>query len=159
MLIIALIRGSIMLIAFLNGVPLHTFRDISVNVLNVAFDFVIPLIGGIMLVAAGVVITNTRQDTYSTTKRRAYTQKLKTQKYSIIGKMLNDNDRAILSLLSKSNTMLQSDIVSLSGFSKVKVHRILRKLENMGIVKTSRFGITNRIILTTDKSSAFSKKA
>ncbi|MCL4371955.1 winged helix-turn-helix transcriptional regulator [Candidatus Marsarchaeota archaeon] len=159
LILISAIRGAIMLIAFVHGIPIHTIRDISVNVINVTFDFIIPFVGGVLLFFAGVMIQRVQAEVSVHAATRIYEKRSKAKNDKIISKMLNKNDLMIIEMLRKNKTMLQSDIVSMSGFSKVKVHRILRKLEIMDIIRSSRFGITNRIMLINDRTSDFQRKA
>ncbi|MEM0201868.1 MAG: winged helix-turn-helix transcriptional regulator [Candidatus Micrarchaeaceae archaeon] len=159
LLIISIIRGAMMLVALSNGIQIHTIRDVSFGVINFAFDFAIPFIGGIILIAAGMALLNIEFNSIRDTSTMEVRRNARNREIKITGKMLNDGDKKILDMLTKDGSMLQSDIVSVSGFSKVKVHRIVRKLENIGLVKVSRFGITNRVMLVDNKSSAFNVKA
>ncbi|MCL4387639.1 hypothetical protein M1567_00605 [Candidatus Marsarchaeota archaeon] len=159
LLIISIIRGAMMLVAFANGIQIHTIRDVSFGVINFAFDFAIPFIGGMILIAAGMALLNVEFTSIRSSSTSEVRRSARNHEIRITGKMLNAGDKKVLDMLSKDGSMLQSDIVSVSGFSKVKVHRIVRKLENVGLVKVSRFGITNRVVLVDNKSSAFNAKA
>ena len=159
LLIISIIRGAMMLVAFANGIQIHTIRDVSFGVINFAFDFAIPFVGGIILIAAGMALLKIEFNSIRSTSALEVRRSARNHEIRITGKMLNDGDKKVLDMLSKDGSMLQSDIVSVSGFSKVKVHRIVRKLENAGLVKVSRFGITNRVVLVDSKSSTFNAKA
>ncbi len=159
LLIISIIRGAMMLVAFANGIQIHTIRDVSFGVINFAFDFAIPFIGGIILVAAGMALLNIEFNSIRSISTLKVRRSSRNHEMRITGKILNEGDKKVLEILSGDGLMLQSDIVSVSGFSKVKVHRIVRKRENIGIVKVSRFGITNRVVLVDNKSSAFNVKA
>ncbi|MCL4404616.1 MAG: winged helix-turn-helix transcriptional regulator [Candidatus Marsarchaeota archaeon] len=159
LIIISIIRGAMMVVAFANGIPVHTIRDVSLSVLNIAFDFVIPFVGGIILVAAGMALLEIEYKSIRTRSREEMKRTARSREIRITGKMLSDNDRVVLGLLSKNGSMLQSEIVVMSGFSKVKVHRIIRKLENINIVKSTRFGITNKVMLVGDKNYELRKKA
>ncbi len=48
---------------------------------------------------------------------------------------------------AKEGSAYQGDLVRESGFGKVKVTRILDKLENMGVLERKRRGMTNIIVL------------
>ena len=159
LLIISIIRGAMMLVAFASGIQIHTIRDVSFGVINFAFDFAIPFVSGIILIAAGMALLNIEFNSIKKNSVLEVRRSARNHEIRVTGKMLNDGDRKVLGMLSKDGLMLQSDIVSVSGFSKVKVHRIVRKLENAGLVKVSRFGITNRVVLVDSKSSAFNAKA
>ncbi|MCL5679766.1 MAG: hypothetical protein M1465_00255 [Candidatus Marsarchaeota archaeon] len=159
LLIISVIRGIMMLVALSSGIPIHTLRDLSFGVINFAFDFAIPFVGGIILIAAGLALLDIEFDKVKSESKSAVKKIARNHEMKVTGKMLNSGDKAILSIISDKGSVLQSDLVSLSGFSKVKVHRIVRKFENIGIVKVTRFGITNRVVLVGEKNSAFREKA
>ncbi len=63
-------------------------------------------------------------------------------------KNLNGEEKDIMNMILENNgSMFQSDIVDKSGFSKVKITRILDKLEGKGFIERRRRGMTNVIIL------------
>lgn len=63
-------------------------------------------------------------------------------------KSLDREEKTIYKLLENSDgTMFQSDMITRTGFSKVKVSRILDKLEAKGIVERRRRGMANVIML------------
>lgn len=63
-------------------------------------------------------------------------------------KLLPPEERVIVKLLLKNNNSLeQNKIVAFSGFSKVKVSRIVKELELRGVVKKTNLGNTNLIVL------------
>lgn len=65
-----------------------------------------------------------------------------------VAKILPPEEKKIVTLLLSSNNALeQNKIVALSGFNKVKVSRILKELENRGVVKKTNLGNTNLIVL------------
>jgi uncharacterized membrane protein len=61
---------------------------------------------------------------------------------------LNENEKLVLDKLFKSNgSIFQSNLVKKTGFTKVRITRILDKLENKGIIERRRHGMTNKVIL------------
>jgi uncharacterized membrane protein len=61
---------------------------------------------------------------------------------------LNENEKLVLDKLFKSNGIIfQSNLVKKTGFTKVRITRILDKLENKGIIERRRHGMTNKVIL------------
>jgi len=63
-------------------------------------------------------------------------------------KDLKSEEKDIMNMILENNgSMFQSDIVDKSGFSKVKITRILDKLEGKGFIERRRRGMTNVIIL------------
>ena len=61
---------------------------------------------------------------------------------------LEGDDRMVLeSVIESQGTIFQSDLVSKLGLSKVKVTRILDRLEGRGLIERKRRGMTNVVIL------------
>ncbi len=148
LVLVSVIKGVTMLITFFRGIPLYTQRDISVNVISVAFNFVIPFAGGVLLILSGITIMQMYEEISHRKIIKQSERSRGKEVGTIINSSLNQNEKAIVEIISSyPDGALQSDIVLKSGFSKVKVHRILKKLENRGLVKRGRFGITNRVIL------------
>jgi uncharacterized membrane protein len=150
LLLVALFRGGTMLIAFVKGgLPLRTIRDVNFNFGNILFDFFVPLVGGIMLIFAGSVIMKFHESTITSHVMERNRRVVKDKREVMISKSLGADERKVLDLLGKKKGgTLQSEIVIMTGFSKVKVHRILKKLENLDLIKRGRFGITNKVYLS-----------
>lgn len=65
-----------------------------------------------------------------------------------VAKNLEGEEKQIYELLAKSDgTMFQNDIMQKTGFSKVKVSRLLDRLETKGLVERRRRGMTNIVII------------
>ena len=62
-------------------------------------------------------------------------------------KVLPEDEKIILELLVKEKKMEQTYLVAESGLSKVKVSRVLTKLEQRGIVEKKPLGNTNLVKL------------
>ncbi|MBI3035785.1 MarR family transcriptional regulator [Candidatus Woesearchaeota archaeon] len=58
-----------------------------------------------------------------------------------------DEKIAIGELEKNNGALTQSELVRNTGLSKVKVHRIVKRLESLGIVKKYPYGVTNKIKL------------
>ncbi len=56
------------------------------------------------------------------------------------------DEKKIFDLIMQSGALFQSDIVEKSGVNKVKVSRILDKLEGKGLVERRRRGMSNVIV-------------
>jgi hypothetical protein len=70
-----------------------------------------------------------------------------------INNITNETDKKIINLLKeKNNIMTQSQIVKESGMTKVKIHRIIQKLESYKIIEKFRYGQTNKIRLIKNKT-------
>lgn len=63
-------------------------------------------------------------------------------------KNLQNEEKKIFEIIRDSDGYIfQSDLITKSGFSKVKVSRILDKLETKGLVEKRRRGMSNIVIL------------
>lgn len=61
---------------------------------------------------------------------------------------LSDEEKIIYELLrNKEGSVYQHEIVTLTGYGKVRITRILDKLENKDIIERKRRGMTNIVIL------------
>jgi hypothetical protein len=69
----------------------------------------------------------------------------------IINKFLGADEREILDLLiSKEGMTTQSEIAKLPGMSRLKAHRIVKKLEDRGIIHVEKYGKINMIRLVDE---------
>ncbi len=67
-------------------------------------------------------------------------------------KKLQGGEKTVYQIVADSSgALFQSDIVEKSGFGKVKVTRILDKLEAMGLIERRRRGMTNMVVLKNIK--------
>lgn len=64
-----------------------------------------------------------------------------------ISKLGEEEKRIYESIKSKDGSAYQTDLIKETGFSKVKVTRVLDKLETKGILERKRRGMTNLIVL------------
>lgn len=65
-----------------------------------------------------------------------------------IENITDEADKKIISLLKENNgTLTQSQLVKESGMTKVKIHRIIMKLESNKIIDKFKYGQTNKIRL------------
>ena len=61
---------------------------------------------------------------------------------------LDEEEKKIIEILnSREGSVYQSDLIKETGFSKVKITRVLDKLESKGIIERRRRGMTNAIFL------------
>ncbi|MBW3018898.1 DUF2250 domain-containing protein [Candidatus Woesearchaeota archaeon] len=60
---------------------------------------------------------------------------------------LDADEKKVLEIVKETGSAYQSDIIKQTEFSKVKVTRIVDKLEQKGIVERKRRGMTNLIVL------------
>ena len=74
--------------------------------------------------------------------------RIKKENYEKVLKTLNEDQRKVLEkIIEEEGTIFQSDLVEKTKLSKVKVSRILDKLEGKGIVERKRHGMSNVVIL------------
>ncbi len=65
-----------------------------------------------------------------------------------IPKTLNPETKGVFDVVVNSNgAILQSELVAKSGMDKVKVSRILDKLEMLGLIERRRHGMSNLVVL------------
>jgi len=73
---------------------------------------------------------------------------IKDKKQPIDYSKLNKDEKILVKLVEDANgTIFQSDLVEKSSFSKVKVTRILDRLEGMQLIERKRRGMTNVVVL------------
>ncbi len=78
-------------------------------------------------------------------------EKKQTNSKGIVLKFLNMGERKVLEMLiERKDAVLQSEISRMDGMTKLKTHRAVKDLERKGIIKTERYGKTNRILLSKD---------
>lgn len=64
-------------------------------------------------------------------------------------KILPPEERKIVTILMENNNSLeQNRLVAMSGYNKVRISRIVKELENRGVIKKTNLGNTNLIVLT-----------
>ena len=61
--------------------------------------------------------------------------------------MLKPEEKKVMNLILKEKTIFQADVSEKTKFSKVKVTRILDKLESKDYIERKRRGMTNIVIL------------
>ena len=100
-----------------------------------------------LLIIAGLTVLKFRREETEHEITRKVRQSFNEKKDNLLMNLMSEDEKRILSMVKNGNGILQSELVVKSGYSKVKMHRILKKLENMDVIKRSRFGITNKIFL------------
>ncbi len=74
-------------------------------------------------------------------------KEVKTKKEIPYSMLLPDEKELINILKQNDNIMTQNELVKASGLSKVKIHRVLKKLETKKIISKYAYGMTNKIRL------------
>ncbi len=75
-------------------------------------------------------------------------KKIIKEDYKEVMKELNDDEKLLFDkILDAEGTIFQSDLVDKSKLTKVKVTRMLDRLEGKGLIERKRRGMTNIVIL------------
>lgn len=75
-------------------------------------------------------------------------KKITKQNYQkVMAGMSSDERKVFEKVVDAQGTIFQSDLVSKTKFNKVKVTRVLDKLEGRGLIERRRRGMTNVVIL------------
>lgn len=73
---------------------------------------------------------------------------IRAEDYSeILSDLLLEEKTVLEKVIEANGAIFQSDLVEKTGFTKVKVTRILDKLEGRGLIERKRRGMTNVVIL------------
>jgi len=98
----------------------------------------------LLLLFVGIICTMGGISIWQLTREK----ELKSVKEDITNLLLTPEEKAIIEELKKADGKLnQNQLVKKTGFSKVKVHRALVRLETRKIVKKYPYGLTNKIVL------------
>ena len=100
----------------------------------------------LIILAIGIFLILSKEETriITKTKKVHVQQKSKPIDYS---KLTNEEKILAKIIEQEDGTIFQSDLVEKSNFSKVKVSRILDKLEGRQLIERKRRGMTNVVVL------------
>lgn len=85
---------------------------------------------------------------FKTLRQQIEPKKITKENYKKVMNDLNIDEKQVLEkIIESQGTIFQSDLVDKTKFGKVKVTRILDKLEGKGLIERKRRGMTNVIIL------------
>jgi short subunit fatty acids transporter len=152
-------------IAALIGFIIFTFNRALTDIVNTACEHgpACPMWGtirfqtnvgiGIMvlvaLVALYMIFFAKEKIEQTVVKQEIKAKEVKKEHYEEVLNKLNDDERKILELVIDSKgTIFQSALVEQSGFTKVKVTRLLDTLEGRKLIERKRRGMTNVVILS-----------
>ncbi len=83
-----------------------------------------------------------------TIKQQIEPPKITKENYQKILSELNNDEKLVFDkIIESEGTIFQSDIVEKTNFAKVKITRILDRLEGKGLIERKRRGMTNVVIL------------
>ncbi|MCX8178464.1 MAG: hypothetical protein N3D75_01385 [Candidatus Aenigmarchaeota archaeon] len=166
------IVGFIILgIAILIGFIIYSFNKALTDIVNTScshgpecpmwgsIDFQTNISIGIMvfIIIIGLYMVFFGQEEKIVTKVKRikiHEQPQKVDLTNIMKKLNNDEKQLFQKLVESDGAVFQSDLVERTGFSKVKVTRILDRLEGMGIVERKRRGMTNIVIIKNRTNSS-----
>jgi uncharacterized membrane protein len=95
------------------------------------------LVMGIVSVIAGISIWNLIRE-----------REIKSTKKAMLDVFLLPDEKKVLEEIERyGGSLMQSELVKTTGFSRVKVHRIVRGLENKKLIVKQEYGMTNKIVL------------
>jgi len=162
------IVGLIILgIAALIGFIIFSFNRVLTNIANTActhgpscpmweaIDFQTNVSLGIMIfiIAIALYLIFFGEEKKITTKTKTIRpqigpKKITKEYYQETLNKLNDDERLVFDkIIESEGAIFQSDLVDKTRFSKVKITRILDKLEGRGLVERRRRGMTNMVVL------------
>lgn len=154
-------------IALLIGFVIFSFNRALTDIVNTAcshgpscpmwgtIDFQTNLSIGVMIfvIGIGLYLIFFGEEERIVTKIRTLKQQIEPNKITkgnykkIMNTMSNDEKLLFGKIIESQGTVLQSDLIDETGFTKVKVTRVLDRLEGRGLIERKRRGMTNVVIL------------
>ncbi|MBT3642978.1 hypothetical protein HN604_03845 [archaeon] len=106
-------------------------------------NFSVVIVGLIILIAAFLISSKPQKEIIFKTKT---VHKRKSQKkYNT--KDLRPDEKKIFEIIKEQKTIFQADLIEKTNIGKVKMSRILEKLEGKGFIEKKRRGMTNVVVL------------
>lgn len=122
---------------FFRGMP----KDSPVMLVIFFLGFLIHLLAGI------IIWDNINKKEKKSVKNELLKTK-KEVKSKIISKILLPEEKAVIDLLKdNSGTLTQSELVKKSDLNKLKISRVIKKLESLNLIEKYPYGMTNKIKL------------
>jgi uncharacterized membrane protein len=113
--------------------------------LSIAIMVIIIIIGLYLIFFGKEEIRITR---FKTLKQQIEPKKITKENYQKVMGVLNRDEKIILEkVIEAQGTIFQSELVDKTKFPKVRVTRILDKLEGKGLIERKRRGMTNVVVL------------
>jgi uncharacterized membrane protein len=102
----------------------------------------------VFIVLVGLYFVFFAKDEEQVSRHQVKAKKVTKEDYESQLKELKQDEKLVFEkILESEGTIFQSDLVEKTGFQKVKVTRILDRLEGKGIIERKRRGMTNVVIL------------
>ena len=120
---------------------------------QVPLESVFLLFTSLVLVALGVYLIvypdkKDREETKASERKEEIPKKEEPNyKREELLETLSEDERRVLDIILESNGIYQSQLIEKTGFSRVRITRILDKLEAKDIVERKRRGMTNFVTL------------
>ncbi len=112
--------------------------------LKVQTGISLSIIGVILIIGLFLIFSKEETKIITKTKRVIVEEKRKPIDYS----KLDNEEKVLIKIIEEADgTIFQSDLVEKSGFDKVKVTRILDRLEGKQLIERKRRGMTNVVVL------------
>jgi len=85
---------------------------------------------------------------FKTVKEQIQPNKISKANYQKVISELDEEEKKVFEIiLSSQGSVFQSELVSKTGLTKVRVTRVLDKLEGKGLIERKRRGMTNVVVL------------
>jgi len=157
----------IIVIALLIGFIIYSFNQAMTNIVNTScshgpscpmwgtISFQTNVSIGIMLfvIVIGLYLIFWSKEEKIVTKIKTFKTQVEPKKITkesyqkVMNTLTGDEKNVLLKIIESQGTIFQSDLVDKTKFTKVKVTRVLDKLEGKGLIERKRRGMTNIIIL------------
>lgn len=98
----------------------------------------------VIIFILGVLLLMTSK--YPELPKRIISRKTTKPVQTAVQKSLDSSEKKLYEMVRSSDAIFQSELVEKSGMSKVRVTRILDKLEAKGLVERKRRGMTNIVV-------------
>lgn len=99
---------------------------------------------GILIIIGIILILSKQKEKIIIKKVKENAHKRQIQVTNI--KNLKSEEKQILNLIREQKAMFQADLIEKSGFGKVKISRILDRLEAKDIIERKRRGMNNIVV-------------
>lgn len=114
--------------------------------INFQTNVSIAIMAFIMLIGVFLVFFGEDEKVIVKIRRMKETKPKKDYKKTLSTLLLDDR-KIFESIINSKGNLMQSTLVRTSGFGKVKVTRILNRLESRGLIERKRKGMSNVVIL------------
>ncbi len=157
----------IIVIALLIGFIIYSFNQTMTSIVNAScshgpscpmwgtIEFQTNVSIGIMLfiIIIGLYLIFWSKEERIVTKIKTFKTQVEPKKITkenyqkVMSTLTGDEKKVLLKIIESQGTIFQSDLVDKTKFTKVKVTRILDRLEGKRLIERKRRGMTNVIIL------------